>query len=199
MNTSKTNNTRKLVLAAILTALVIVLQLMGSFIKFGPFSISLVLVPIIIGAATCGVKIGAWLGFIFGTVVLAMGYAGGDAAAFLAINHFGTYVTVLLKGILCGYVAGLIYKLFERKNKYVAVICSAIACPIVNTGIFILGCFVFFLPTISNWADANGFGTNVVKYIAFAMVGGNFIFEFITNIFLSPIIVRLLNIRKKSL
>ncbi|MBO5326582.1 MAG: ECF transporter S component, partial [Clostridia bacterium] len=57
---------RKLTLGAMLTALVVVLQLVGSFIRFGPFSISLVLIPIVIGAATCGPYIGAWLGLVFG-------------------------------------------------------------------------------------------------------------------------------------
>ena len=47
-------NTQKLVITAILTALVIVLQFMGSFIRFGMFSISLVLIPIVIGSALCG-------------------------------------------------------------------------------------------------------------------------------------------------
>jgi thiamine transporter ThiT len=69
--TGRKEQTRILALGAVFTALVIILQLMGSFIRFGPFAISLVLVPIVIGAATCGYKIGAWLGFIFGVVVLA--------------------------------------------------------------------------------------------------------------------------------
>ena len=49
---SKNNNTQKIVGLGLFTAIVIVLQLMGSFIKFGTFSISLVLVPVVIGAAS---------------------------------------------------------------------------------------------------------------------------------------------------
>ena len=44
---SKNNNTQKIVGLGLFTAIVIVLQLMGSFIRFGTFSISLVLVPYI--------------------------------------------------------------------------------------------------------------------------------------------------------
>ena len=70
MNTQvRRNKTEKLVLAALLTALVVLLQYLGAFVRFGPFSISLVLIPIVIGAATCGASIGAWLGFVFGVVV----------------------------------------------------------------------------------------------------------------------------------
>lgn len=42
------SKTQKLTLLALLTAIVVVLQLLGSFIRFGGFSISLVLVPIVL-------------------------------------------------------------------------------------------------------------------------------------------------------
>ena len=63
MNNTKTNkmSTNSLVFCAVMTAIVVILQFMGSFVKFGPFSISLVLIPIVIGAATCGAGAGAWL------------------------------------------------------------------------------------------------------------------------------------------
>lgn len=178
-------NTQKLVITAILTALVIVLQFMGSFIRFGMFSISLVLIPIVIGSALCGYKAGAWLGFVFGAAVLL----SGDASAFLVIDVFGTIVTVLLKGTLCGLAAGITYNLLENKNRYVAVMAAAVVCPIVNTGVFLLGCLVFFLETITEWGIGLGF-QNVGKYMIFGLVGGNFIFELITNIVLAPIILR---------
>lgn len=99
MSTERKKQTENLVLGAILTAIVVVLQILGGFIKFGPFSVSLVLIPIVIGAAKCGVKIGTWLGLVFGTVVLL----NGDATAFFAVNVFGTVLTVLLKGAACGF------------------------------------------------------------------------------------------------
>ena len=110
MNTEKRRmSTQTLVLGAVLTAMVVLLQMMGSFIHFGQFSISLVLIPIVIGAGTCGVGVAAWLGLMFGIVVLA----SGDAAAFLTVDVLGTVVTVLAKGILCGLLSGLAYKLLE--------------------------------------------------------------------------------------
>ena len=181
-----------MVMGAILTALVVVLQLAGSFIRFGTFAISLVLIPIVLGAAVCGTAISSWLGFVFGVVVLMT-----DAAAFLAIDPVGTVITVLVKGTACGLAAGLVYKLIEKKNKYVAVAAAAIACPVVNTGIFLLGCLLFFFPTIEAWGVANGF-ESTTKYMFLGLAGGNFIFELITNIVLTPVVVRLLNIRKKE-
>lgn len=182
----KRNETRTLVIAAVLTALTVLLQYMGSFIKLGPFSVSLVLIPIVIGAATCGVKIGAWLGFIFGFVVLV----SGDAGAFLAVDFLGTIVTVLVKGILCGLLAGIAFKGVKKltKNDYVSAIISAIVCPVVNTGIFLVGCLLFFMETITMWAG----GTNVGRYMIFVLVGANFIFELIFNIVLAPAVVHII-------
>ena len=182
-----------MVLGAILTAIVVVLQFTGAAIRLGPFSVSLVLVPIVIGAATCGVGIGAWLGFIFGCVVLL----SGDAAVFLAINIPGTVATVLVKGILCGLVAGIVYKALEKFNKYVAVITAAIICPVVNTGVFLLGCVIFFLDTIKAWGLAAGYNSTA-GYVFLVLVGGNFLFEILTNIVLSPVIVRLLTIKNSK-
>ena len=185
--------TKKLVLGAVMTALVIVLQFMGAFVHFGPFSISLVLIPIVIGAATCGAGIGAWLGFVFGMIVLL----SGDAAAFLSISPIGTVITVLLKGILCGLLAGLVYQITEKYNRWLAVVLAAIVCPVVNTGVFLLGCWVFFLDAITEWGIAAGHN-NVITYMILGLVGGNFIFELISNIILSPIVVRILKIEKKQ-
>ncbi len=193
---AKTAKNRKqletLVLGGILTALVVVLQYMGSFIKFGPFSISLVLIPIVIGAATCSTKISTWLGLVFSVVVLAL-----DASAFFAISVPGTIITVLAKGTACGLTAGLAYKLIHKKNEYAAVIAAAIVCPITNTGIFLLGCAVFFFKTIQEWGIGAGYA-NAIEYMFLGLAGGNFLFEMATNIILCPVIIRILNIRKKS-
>ena len=184
-------STQTLALGAMLTALVIVLQLLGSFIRFGLFSISLVLIPIVVGAAMCGPAISAWLGLVFGIAVLL----SGDAAAFLAVSVPGTILTVLAKGVLCGLAAGFTYQWLSKKNIYLGVFAAAIVCPLVNTGVFLLGCLVFFLPTITAWAGGND--QTLWQYILFGLVGGNFLFELGFNLVLSPIIVRLLRISKR--
>ncbi len=198
----KSMDTRTLTGMALMTAVVVILQFLGAFVRFGPFSISLVLIPIVVGAALYGPLAGAWFGFVFGMVVLL----SGDAAAFLVVNPLGTILVVLLKGALAGFCAGLVYKALskasdpavkgEKKGIDPAVIAAAIVCPVVNTGIFLLGCLLFFLPTISEWAAGLGF-ENVGKYMIFGLVGGNFLFELLFNIVLSPVIVRLIKVGRQ--
>lgn len=187
----KTISTRTLVGVALFMAIIAVLQALGSFIRFGPFSISLVLIPIVVGAALYGPIMGAVLGFFFGIMV----FVTGDANLFFGINPIGTVVTVLVKGALAGLAAGLVFKALEKVNSWVAVICAAVVCPVVNTGIFLLGCLLFFLPTVSEWAEAAGFD-NVGTYMIIGLVGLNFLVEMLINIVFSPVIFRLIKLGK---
>ena len=188
-----TFSTKKLVFTAVMTAVVVVLQIMAILTRavLPAFAINLVLIPIVIGAAMGGVKVGAWLGLVSGVAVLV----SGDAAAFLAIDIAGTILVVLLKGVVSGIAAAGVYKLLEKKNKYIAVLGAAVTCPLANTGVFVLGCFAFFMDTIREWGAGMGV-ENAFAYIILGMVGINFIIEMILNIVLSPAVVRLLNIKK---
>lgn len=185
--------TKKMVGLGLMTAIVVVLQALAVAIRpTGIFNISLVLVPIVVGAALYGYKAGAWLGFVFSVVVLFT-----DTAAFMAISVPGTIITVVVKGTVAGLVAGLVYLALEKKNKYLAVIAAAIVCPIVNTGLFLVGCALFFMDTINGWAAASGFD-NAGTYMIVGLVGVNFLIEMAVNIVLSSVIMRIVSFGKKN-
>ena len=195
MNVRRTTiNTEKLVLASILTAIVVVLQVIALITRavLPMFAINLVLIPIVIGAAIGGIKLGAWLGFVSGVAILCT-----DAAAFFAVSIIGTILTVLIKGVASGLAAAGVYKLLEKKNKYAAVICAAVVCPVVNTGVFILGCLAFFMDTIRGWGAAAGFD-NAFVFIFVGLIGINFIIELVINVVLSPTVLKLIEIRNKE-
>lgn len=187
----KTNTkTSKIVGLGLFTAIVVVLQFLGSFIKFGPFSITLVLAPIVIGAALYGTGAGAYLGLVFGATVLI----SGDAAAFLTINPIGTVIIVLLKGMLAGLAAGLVYSLISKASSLAGVIVAGVVCPIVNTGIFLAGCYIFF----QEWLVAV-FGTTGFVTVVAGLVGVNFLIELGINMVLSTAIVKIIDLGKKQL
>ena len=184
--------TQKLALLALLTAIVAVLAYFGGFVKIGGLaSISLTLIPVVLGAALCGPFAGAWLGGVSGAVF----FLTADSAFWLGLSIPGTIITVMVKGILSGLCAGLVYKLLEKVNRYLAVIVSAVVCPVINTGIFLLGCLVFFLDAVKGMATAAGMSVGAL--LIFVFVGLNFVFELLTNIIISPVILRIINIRKK--
>lgn len=186
-------HTQNLVLLAILSAIVAVLAYYGGFIRIGGFaSISLTLIPVVIGATLCGPLAGAWLGGVAGV----MFFVTPDAAFWLGLSVPGTIITVMVKGILSGLCAGIFFKLLERFNRYLAVVVSAIVCPVVNTGIFLLGSFVFFMDAVSSGAAEKGI--SIGMYLIVFFVGLNFVFELIANIAVSPAIVRILDITRKN-
>ena len=191
-NTKNSERTRRLVTAAMMTTLVIVFQLLATYTAFfGPFSTAIGLIPIAIGACICGPLVGAWLGLVFGIVVLAT----GGAALFFAFSIPGTIITVLLKGAGCGFIAGLAFKIFAPKIKFFAAIIASLLCPIVNTGIFLLGSAVFFMPhaqAIGDMVGVDGAGFGVFIALAFA----NFIIELLMCGLLSPVFVRIIKIVK---
>lgn len=182
--------TKKIVGIGLLTAIIVVLQILAVTIPVGLFNLTLSLVPIVVGAALFGPSAGAWLGFVFSFVVLLT-----NSGAFLAVNVPGTIITVIAKGTLCGLAAALVYKLFAKKNQTLSVVVAAIVSPCVNTGLFLLGCEIFFMDTISGWASALGY-PSAGNYMIFGLVGINFFIEMAVNIVLSPAIVRIINLRK---
>lgn len=68
---------------------------------------TLTLVPIVVGAALYGPRAGAWLGFVFGAVVLIACITTADPTGGLLwnLNPFMTALLCLVKGIAAGWVA----------------------------------------------------------------------------------------------
>jgi len=198
METTRSIDTRKLVLLALLTAVVVILQLLSSFFPVYPFRLALVLVPIVIGSALISPIAGAWLGFAFGAVVLITSFTSGDLFFMMLYTHnpFATVIIVLIKGLLAGFAAGWVYKLIKNKGMLGATITAAIVCPIVNTGIFALGMYLFFLPVLANIGISGA--ANIAHFIFIVMIGFNFLLELAVNLVLSPTIVRLVQYKNSD-
>ena len=186
----KSTDTQKLVLFSLFTALVIVLQCLASFAfpKIG-VSINLSLIPVVLGAALCNKWAGAWLGLVSSFIILF----DPTTVAFMTFNAPATVFLVLLKGTASGLLAGIVYEVLKKHNQYISVIVSAFTAPVVNTGIFFIGCFTLFYDLISEWSG----DSSMLYFVIVVMIGTNFLIELGLNLLLSPTILRLLNLRKK--
>lgn len=189
MNKSKSQT---MVGMALFAAIVVVLQIIGNYIRIGNFSISLVLIPIIVGAALYGPAGGAFLGGVFGIVVIVDCITVGNIL--WIANPVVTAIVCMLKGILAGFVSGVLYKYLSRKNQYLGAYLSAIACPLVNTGIFCASLFLFFKDTLAELAG----GTNIFYYTFIVMIGVNFLIEMLVNIIFAPAVVSVLKMVKSG-
>ena len=177
---------KRMVGIALLMAMVIVLQFVGSMIPpiGGTVSISLVLIPIIVGAAIYGPSAGAVLGATFAVVTIINCITGADpgGAMVFQANPILCILVVGGKSVLCGLASGWIYWLLCKKNAYIAMLCAAIVCPVVNTGTFVTCMLLFFKPVLSAWAG----GTDVITYVLTGLVLCNFVPEMFLNVVFSP-------------
>ncbi len=190
------SKTQKLAMLSIFTAVIIVLQVLCTFIRFGPFSITLALAPIIIGAALYGPGAGAYLGGVFGLVVLItglFGWDGGTVMYLLGQNAIACVLICIGKGAAAGWAAGLVYKLFEKKSEHLAVVLAGIVCPVVNTGLFVLGMMAFYMSTLQAWAG----GTDMVYFVFIVLAGVNFLVELGVNLLLSSGITSIIRYAKR--
>ena len=179
---------RKLALVGLLTAVATVL----SYIKIpliGTVTITLVLPVVVIGAALCGPIVGAWL-----TVIPNIS-AFSEAGIFMVYQPIGCIFTLLLKGILAGLAAGFVYKLVSKKHPIGAVTCAAVVTPIVNTGVFVAGCYIFIWEEILEAAAGAGVGIGV---LLLGLAGINFVAELVLNVILCPTILRVIKIGSKK-
>ena len=190
------SKTQKMAVLSIFTAVIAVLTVLCTFVRFGPFSITLALAPIIIGAALYGPGAGAYLGGVFGFVVLLtglFGWDGGTVMYLLGQNAIACILICIGKGAAAGWVSGLVYRLLEKKSVHLAVIVAAIVCPVVNTGLFVLGMLLFYMSTLQAWAG----GQNMVYFVLIGLAGINFLVELAVNLVLSSGITSIIRYAKK--
>ena len=176
---------KRMVGIALLMAMVVVMQALSGIIPpVGGFSISLVLIPIVLGAAVYGAGAGALLGATFGAIVYINCVTGADpgGAMVFQANPVLCFLVVMGKGILAGLASGGVYKLLHKVNPYLAMLCAAIICPMVNTGVFVICMLLFFIEVLSQWAG----GADVLGYILTGLILANFVPELIINVVFSP-------------
>ena len=182
---------KRMVGIASLAAVVVVLQLIANYIPGpGGVSITLALIPLVIGSIIYGPTGGAILGVIMGGIILT----APSTASFLNVRPFITVVLCLVKTGVAGLVSGVVFNLLKKRNLALAVILASILAPIVNTGIFSIGCMLFYMETLAEWAG----GSNAITFLFLTMIGINFIVEFIINSVLSPTILYIVRIVSRN-
>lgn len=185
---------KRIVLMAILSSLVIVLQLFFGSIKLGPVSVSFVLVPIAFGAIMIGPFAGAILGAIFGIIVLINGFSGQDAFTLFLLERAPiiTILVCMVKGVLAGLLPGLIVK-WMKKSK-LSIILASIAAPIANTLTFIVMVLTLLSGTIQELiGEFNLSAQTTFYFLVFVCAGWNFLAELAVNAIVSPSIYTLAN------
>ncbi len=182
----KNNRVRKITGVALFIAIEIVLSFISNYVQTGQVNLNLALIPIIIGACAYGPIVGLALGILNGVITLT---APATLGVFFVVNPAATVFLCLLKTGLAGLVSGLIYKALY-KHKLIAAILSSVVVPVVNTGLFILGTYAFFIDVYS---AANVNGINVYEFVLVSVLSVNFAIESVLCLVVSPAILKVLD------
>ncbi|MBQ6921320.1 MAG: ECF transporter S component [Bacilli bacterium] len=179
-------NTRMIATVGVLTAIEIVLQVIGNYVAPGGFtSLNFSLIIISLGAILYGPVVGGFLGFVSGTMTIL---APSTLSYFYSISPLGTILTCLLKTTLAGVLAGLIMMIFKKYDKKTAgSIVASILVPIINTGVFAIFCLVFFMDRLTE-INPN----NIASALFLGMIGFNFIFEILTTSIVTPSLTKIM-------
>ncbi|HBE12818.1 MAG TPA: hypothetical protein DCY74_01470 [Clostridiales bacterium] len=184
---------------AMLVAITVVLQLLSSFLfPVLQFSLSLVMIPIVIAAVYFGKKGGMIVGTSFGITVLIQCILGLDKSGSILfnINPYFTFLATVFRGLLVGLIAACVFTLFMKLTRHfiAATAVTAAVAVISNTGIFLLLFTTLFNETLYTWAG----NETALHFIVFSLVGLNFIIEFSSAVLLTPPVAKALSYVKKQ-
>lgn len=178
---------RKMAQTAILTAIMLIFAFtpLGYF-KTAGVEITFMVLPVAIGAIVIGPTGGAVLGGVFGITSFIQCFGtSAFGAMLLGINPVFTFITCLAPRVLCGWIAGWVFRALKKvdKTKIVSYCAAALSTALLNTVFFILSIVVFFwndgtfVSTMSEW----GFSLDSFWVFVIAFVGLNGVIEAVVN------------------
>ena len=162
-------NTKYMVELALMVAVILVMSLTPlGYIRTPGLSITLLTVPVAVGAIILGPVGGLICGLAFGLTSFYQCFVGGAmGTVLLGINPFGTFVTTVVTRTLEGFLTGLIVKKFSY---YIASLC----CPLLNTLLFMSSLVLFFYNTdyVQAFVTALGAKNPLIFVVLFVGVQG---------------------------
>lgn len=167
---------------AVLTALILLMAFTPvGYIKTAGLEITLITIPVIVGAIVIGPAGGAFLGGVFGLTSFLQCVMGLSAfgATLLSINPVYTFLVTFPTRLLMGLFTGLVWKLWKKKSVAAYSVTSLVGA-LTNTVLFMSTLVIFFYHTEFIQSIVTSVGaTNVISFVV-AFVGINGLVEAIT-------------------
>lgn len=172
MNKNSHSNTTYLVQLTSLVAVILIMAFTPiGYIKTLGMEITLIVVPVAVGAVVLGPKGGAILGGVFGLTSFLQCFGLSPlGAVLLSINPIGAFISCMVPRLLTGWISGLVYaglrKTGKKGIKKIAVMAANLCCPLLNTVFFMSSIILFFYGSdyIQNMVQTLG-ATNPFMFI----------------------------------
>lgn len=202
MYSTTNNRTIKMVELALLVAIILLMAFTPiGFIKTLGVEITLIVIPVTVGAIVLGPVSGAILGGVFGITSFVQCFGlSAFGAALLAINPVTTFIICLIPRILMGWLTGLLFALLRKFNKTrsISYLVASLAGPLFNTILFIILLVLFFYNTDYIQGIAGALGTNNVFSFVVAFVGVNGLAEAGACVIIGSVVSKTLDVIYKK-
>ena len=180
---------------SVLIAILLLLELTGlGMIKTAGLEITIMLVPVIVGAIVMGPAAGALLGGVFGAVSFYDAITGASAmtGALFQVSPLNTFILCVGMRVLMGLCCGLIFKGLQKldKSRTWSYILSAMTAPALNT-LFFMGYIVlafYGCDYVQNLVSVKG-AANPFMFVVL-LVGVQGVAEFLVSGILGGIVAR---------
>ncbi len=178
MENKKNINTVYMVEMALLIAIILLMAFTPiGYIRTLGLEITLIVVPVAVGAVTLGPAAGAVLGAVFGITSYIQCFGMSPfGAVLLSINPVYTFIVCVFSRVLMGWLTGWLYQVFLKSSllKKVSVALANLCCPLMNTLFFMGTLTLFFYQTdyIQGIAQGMDAGNPLIFILLFVGVNG---------------------------
>lgn len=128
-------------------------------------NITLIVIPVAVGAVVLGPKAGAFLGLVFGLTSFAKGFTGaGLSPVLLDTNPFGFFILCTVPRILVGLLPGLLYAGIKHFTGF-RTLSQGICCfltPVLNTVLYMTTLWLIFADTWLGYTGKSGSGLSLL-------------------------------------
>lgn len=170
--------TKQFVEMALLTAIIVLLAFTPiGYIRTLGLEITLIVVPVTVGAVTLGPLAGAVLGAVFGITSFIQCFGMSPfGAVLLGINPIFTFIVCVVSRVLMGWLTGWIYQGLQKVGslRKISVVIANLCGPLLNTFFFMGTLILFFYRTeyIQGLAESMGVSNALAFVIAFVGING---------------------------
>ncbi len=202
MKTITNQRTLKVVQLGLFTAIILLMAFTPlGYIKTAGLEITLLVVPVTVGAIVLGPVAGAILGGIFGLTSFIQCFGMSPfGAMLLGINPIGTFIVCILARVLMGWLTGLIFLAMKKghSTRFISHAGASLVGPLLNTFFFMSLLLLFFYRTDFIQGIAENLGTANIFTFVIAFIGINGLVEAIVCFVLGTAISKALELFGKK-
>lgn len=196
-------NVRKMVIIAMLSGICLFLGLTGlGFIPLPLFKLTILHLPVIIGAIIEGPVVGASIGLIFGLFSIYQNITAPTPMSAFFLNP----VISVLPRVLIGVISYYIYKIIRSaiKNSKVSISIAAVCGSLVNTIGVLGGIYLIYFKDYANILVQRGTiesdSLSAVTTALLTVIGTNGLAEAILSaVIVTPIVIAIFKIQKRNI